>query len=152
MAGQFSVGSSLLVLAALFSGAAALAHIGIVLGGPNWYRFFGAGESMARLAASGSWYPTLITIGIAAVLACWSAYAASAAGLLPPMPFLKAALSAITAVYLLRGIGGFFLAALAPGGNSPAFWLWSSAICLTIGIVHAAGLLKQWPLLSAGHP
>lgn len=151
MASQLSAGSSLLVLAAACSAAAAVAHIGVVLGGSTWYRFFGAGEGMARLAASGSWYPALITIGIAGILAAWSAYAASGAGLLPPLPFLRVALLGITAVYILRGIGGFFLAAFAPGGNSPAFWVWSSAICLAIGLLHAAGLSKRWHLLSASH-
>jgi hypothetical protein len=107
---------------------------------------------MARLAESGSWYPALLTLGIAAVLAVWSAFALSAAGLLPAFPYLKVVLTAITSVYLLRGVGGFVLAAVAPGGNSPAFWAWSSAICLLIGVVHAVGLVKQWPVLSGGHP
>jgi hypothetical protein len=151
MASQLSAGSSLLLLAAACSGAAAVAHVGVVVGGPTWYRLFGAGEGMARVAAGGSWYPALITIGIASVLAGWSAYAASAAGLLPPLPFLRTALLGITAVYMLRGIGGLFLAAFAPGGNSPAFWAWSSVICLFIGIVHAAGLSQRWGLLSASH-
>lgn len=152
MDSQLSTGSVLLLLASACSAAAALAHIGVVLGGPSWYRLFGAGEGMVRLAASGSWYPALITLGIASVLACWSAYAASAAGALPSLPLLRAVLLVITTVYLLRGMGGFLLAAFAPGGNSPAFWAWSSAICLAIGIVHAVGLVKQWPLLSAATP
>jgi hypothetical protein len=152
MANELSAGSNLLLLGAALSAAAAAAHIGVVLGGPAWYRFFGAGEGMARLAAAGSLYPALITVGIAAVLAGWSAYAVSAAGLLPHFPFLKGVLVAITGVYLLRGIGGLMVAPLAPGGNSASFWVWSSAICLVIGVVHAVGLLKRWPLLSAGHP
>lgn len=151
MSGQASAGSSLLALAAALNAAAALAHIGVVLGGPAWYRLFGAGEGMARLAANGSLYPALVTFAIAAVLAGWSAYAASGAALLPPLPFLRTVLAGITAVYLLRGLGGFVLAAFAPGGNSPAFWIWSSAICLGIGLVHAVGLWRQWALLSASH-
>lgn len=107
---------------------------------------------MARLAENGSWYPALITIGISLVLAAWSAYALSGAGLLPAFPFLKAVLVAVTSVYLLRGVGGFALAVFAPGANSPAFWAWSSAICLLIGSVHAVGLVKQWPALASGHP
>lgn len=107
---------------------------------------------MARLAASGSWYPALVTIAIALVLAVWSAYAVSAAGFIPRLPFLKVVLVAVTSVYLLRGIGGFALALFAPGGNSPAFWAWSSAICLLVGIVHAIGLISQWAVLKAGGP
>lgn len=146
-----SAGSAFLVAAAGLSALAALAHIGVVIGGPAWYRFFGAGEGMAQLAASGSWYPALVTLGIAAVLAGWSAYALSAAGLVPVLPFLRSVLVLITTIYLLRGVAGFVLAAVAPGGNSPTFWVWSSMICLMIGVVHAVGLAKRWALLSATH-
>lgn len=145
-----SPGSSLLLLAACLNAAAALAHVAVVLGGPAWYRAFGAGEGMARLAATGSWYPPAITLSIALLLAVWSAYALSATGLFPPLPFARLALLAITAVYLLRGVAGFGLAAMAPGGNSPTFWVWSSTICLSIGAVHAAGLVRAWPSLSSG--
>jgi hypothetical protein len=141
-------GAGFLLLGAAFSALAALAHVGIVIGGPGWYRFFGAGEGMARMAEGGSWYPTLITLAIAAVLAGWSAYALSAAGVLPALPFLRAVLLAVTAVYLLRGAAGFVLAFVAPGGNSPAFWVWSSLICLLFGAVHAIGLTRGWTALS----
>jgi len=50
-----------LLCAGLLTGAAALLHVAIIVGGPAWYRFFGAGERMARLAARGSAYPTLVT-------------------------------------------------------------------------------------------
>ncbi len=152
MTGQFPLGSMLLLMAALLSAVAALAHVGIVMGGPAWYRFFGAGERMASLAATGSWFPVVITLGIALVLAVWAAYAASAAGLLPALPMLRPVLVIVTSIYLLRGMGGFVLAAVAPSGNTPAFWVWSSALCLAIGLVHAVGLAKQWPVLSTGHP
>jgi hypothetical protein len=144
-------GSTFLLLGAGCSALAALAHVGIVLGGPAWYRFFGAGEGMSRLAASGSWYPALVTLAIAAVLAAWAAYALSAAGVLPRLPLLRWVLVAITGIYLLRGGAGFVLAAAAPGGNSPTFWVWSSMICLLIGALHAAGLARAWPALTVGH-
>jgi hypothetical protein len=143
-----SAGSTFLALGAGLSAIAALAHVAIVIGGPAWYRFFGAGEGMARLASQGSWYPALITLAIALVLASWSAYALSGAGWLPELPHVRLALVAITAVYLLRGVGGLFLAFFAPGGNSPAFWVWSSVICLAFGAVHAAGLARAWHALA----
>ena len=93
-------GSGWLIAAAVLSGAAALLHLGCIVGGPDWYRFFGAGEGMARAAARGDLRPTLITLAIATVLAVWAAYAASGAGLIPRLPLLRTALVAITAVYL----------------------------------------------------
>ena len=42
-----------LLLAGTMSGAASLLHLGVILGGPAWYRFFGAGEGMAHMAERG---------------------------------------------------------------------------------------------------
>jgi hypothetical protein len=70
---------------------------------------------------------------------------------LPRLPLLRWVLVAITGIYLLRGGAGFVLAAAAPGGNSPTFWVWSSMICLLIGALHAAGLARAWPALTVGH-
>ncbi len=68
-----------LLAGGLLTGVAALLHVAIILGGPDWYRFFGAGEGMARLAARGSIYPTILTAGIAAILGVWMLYALSGA-------------------------------------------------------------------------
>ncbi len=54
-----------LIAAGVLSAAAALLHLAIVAGGPDWYRFFGAGEGMARMAERGLLRPTLITLAIA---------------------------------------------------------------------------------------
>ena len=81
---------NLLVIAGSFSLLAAFLHIGIVIGGPGWYRFFGAGDSMALMAAKGSVRPVFITLSIAAILFLWAFYAWSGAGFLPRMPFIKA--------------------------------------------------------------
>lgn len=40
---------------------AAVLHLGIIVKGATWYRFFGAGESMARAAEEGRWYPAIVT-------------------------------------------------------------------------------------------
>ena len=52
----------LLVIAGTFSILAAVLHVGVVIGGANWYRFFGAGESMAQMAEQGLLKPTVITL------------------------------------------------------------------------------------------
>ena len=45
----------------------------------------------------------------------------------------------------------FFLLMPYFPGNSMAFWLWSAAICLGIGLLHLAGLVQSWGAL-AGSP
>jgi hypothetical protein len=135
-----------LAAGALLSAVAALLHLGIIAGGPAWYRFFGAGERFARAAAEGRWYPTVVTLGIAAVLLTWSAYALAGAGVVTRLPLLKAALVAITAVYLVRGIA-FAPLVLAKGGTLTPFVVWSSVICFGYGMVHLVGLVQRWTAL-----
>lgn len=136
-----------LLAAAASSALAALLHLGCIAFGPAWYRFFGAGERMATLAAAGSPVPTLVTLGIAAVLGVWSLYALSGAGVVGRLPLLRVALCVIAGIYLLRGISGFLLAAIGSGERSVAFWVWSSLICLGIGALYVIGIWQAWARL-----
>ncbi len=140
-------GESWLTAAALLSGVAAMLHLAIVAGGPDWYRLFGAGEGMARLAERGSPRPALITLAIAALLGLWSAYALAGAGRIGRLPLMRTALVAITAVYLLRGL--VLVPALATNpGAVDSFMLWSSLIVLVYGITYAVGTYRAWPALA----
>jgi hypothetical protein len=142
-------GERWLIAAALLSAAAAILHLAVIAGGPDWYRFFGTGEEMARMAERGSPVPALVTLGIAAVLATWSAYALAGAGRLRRLPLMRTALVAITAVYLARGLILFPALALDPE-SVDAFALWSSLIVLVYGIVHAVGTFRAWRSLAVG--
>jgi len=140
-----------LITAGILSCIASLAHIAIIFGGPDWYRFFGAGEGMAIMAEKGLIKPTLITIFIATVLFVWGLYAFSATGLLPKFPFLKFCLIVITCVYLFRGLAGlialFFPEISYVKELGISFLLWSSLICSLIGIIHMIGLTQVWSKL-----
>ena len=136
-----------LIIGGLLSVAASLLHIGCIIGGPDWYRFFGAGEGMATLAEQGSIIPTLLTLGIAAILAIWAAYAFSGAGLLPRLPLLRIGLVTISTIYLLRGLA-LIPALVINGANVMPFILWSSLIVLVYGIAYAVGTWTAWSSLS----
>lgn len=133
--------NAFLVAGALVSALAAALHVGCIVFGAPWYRFFGAGERMAQMAIAGSWYPAVVTAAIACVLAAWSLYALSGAAVIPALPLLRPALCVITAIYLLRGLAILPLAAV---GKGTPFWWWSSAICLGIGLIHLIGLGQVW--------
>lgn len=135
-----------LVTGALLSAIAALLHLLIIVGGPAWYRFFGAGERFAIAAAQGRYFPAVVTSGIAAVLGVWSAYALAGAGVIPALPFLKPVLLGITTIYLIRGIA-FPPAVLKAGGRITPFVIWSSAVCLGFGVIHLVGLAQRWTAL-----
>ena len=135
-----------LIIAGTLSAVVATLHLGCIYFGGSWYRFFGAGEQMALLSEQGSIQPTLITSVIVLILSTWSLYAFSAAGVIFKLPFIRLALVLITFIYLARGVAGFFLIN-NPMGRSPEFWVWSSIICLSFGIVHFVGLKQQWASL-----
>lgn len=133
-----------LITGAILSAIAALAHIGCILFGAKWYRFFGAGEKMAKWADEGNLRHIIITTPIVLILAMASVYAMSGAGVILPLPLLKWALVAIMSVNMIRGIVGFYFVVRPYGENSAKFWFYSSAICLGFGIVHLIGLLQVW--------
>ncbi len=136
-----------LVTGGILSAVAALLHLAIIPGGPDWYRFFGAGEAMARMAEQGSPTPALITFAIAALLFLWAAYAFAGAGLIRRLPLMRTALLAITAIYLLRGLVLGPMLVLQPQAID-AFAVWSSAIVLVYGAAYAIGTWRAWPFLS----
>jgi len=127
-----------LTLAAKLTGVAALLHLGCIIFGASWYRFLGAGEQMALLAEQGHWYPTVVTSVITLVLLIWTLYALSGAKVIRPLPFLRVVLAIIAAIFLLRGLGFYWLMPAFPD-NSLLFWLISSGICIVLGGLYAFG-------------
>jgi hypothetical protein len=129
---------------------AALLHLAVILGGPQWYRFFGAGEEMAVAAELGSPVPLLITLTIALLLAVWAAYAFSGAGLIRRLPLIRTALVLISAMYLARGLILLPMIIFYPHVISAIgpFEIWSSLIVLVYGAAYAIGTWRAWPHLS----
>jgi putative oxidoreductase len=134
-----------LLCGGLLSGVASLLHVAIIFGGPEWYRFFGAGERMARLAARGSPYPMVVTAFIASILGIWAFYALSGVGIVGRLPFLRSGLVLIAAIYVCRGILGIPLIllmdhpyALELRGRM-TFMVVSSVTCIVLAICYAVG-------------
>jgi len=137
-----------LIAAGCLSAAAALLHLAVIVGGPDWYRFFGAGEPLARAAERGEMTPHLMAVAIAAILAVWAAYAFAGAGAIRRLPLMRTALVLISAIYLIRGMFVFSPALFARPDLSSAFMLWSSLIVLIYGLTYAIGTWRAWPELS----
>jgi len=137
-----NTGERLLMIGGGLSAIVALVHLGTIFIGGAAYRYLGAGERMARMADRGALAPIVITLGLTAMFAVWSAYAFSGARLLPPLPLLRPVLFGIGSIYAMRGLvlipqivwfatGG--AAALAPRH------LFFSAVSLTLGVAYLVG-------------
>ncbi len=140
--------NSWLVAAGILSVAASVLHVATIVGGPDLYRFFGAGEEMAVAAERGSSVPGVVTAAIASVLMVWAFYAFSAAGLIRRLPLLRTALVLITGVYLLRGLALVPILVIKPH-TVDTFAIVSSLVVLGYGIAHAVGTWQAWPSLSS---
>jgi hypothetical protein len=138
-----------LLAAGWMSVAASLLHFACIVGGPDWYRFLGAGEEMAVAAERGSLVPPLVTAFIAIVLAVWAVYAFGAAGIGWRPPLARTALIAISTVLLARAAMAFVPAFWLAENQTLAFIFTTSAICLVMGASFAIGTWLAWPQLSA---
>ncbi len=147
-----------LLAGGVFSGLASALHVAIILGGPAWYRFFGAGEGMARLAESGAATPAIMTAAIASILATWALYAWSGAGLVGRLPLLRLGLVLIATIYLVRGLLGIPAVMLVdrPYLNELAarmpFMVVSSLVCVAAGALYAVGAAQVGPTVRRSHP
>jgi hypothetical protein len=137
-----------LIIGSICSAIAAFAHLGCIIFGGDWYRFFGAGEEMARMAEAGDSHPTIITSILVLILSIWSLYGLSGAKVIIRLPLIRLALIAISSIYLLRSIGFILLMPMFPE-NSLTFWFVSSTICLCIGSLYSVGTFQCWSKLSA---
>lgn len=141
-----------LVLAGWLSVAIAALHVVIVFLGAPAYRYFGAGEDMARQAEAGSLVPAALTLVIAAVFGVFALYAFAGAGRFRRLPLLRIGLAVISAIYLVRGLS--LLPELAgyaqDSGTAPPRYLAFSFTSLVIGLLYLAGTVLLWPRLKAG--
>lgn len=126
---------------------AALLHLAIPVGGPDWYRFFGAPERIVRLAAAGRWYPVLFCLFVASILGVAALYAFSGAGIVRRLPLRTFVLGAFAALFLLRGLTFIPLAIFQPEllarvcdcRGVDTFLVVTSLVSLVIGIGFAVG-------------
>jgi hypothetical protein len=137
-----------LVAGGWLSIAAALLHLACIPGGPDWYRFFGAGEPIARAAERGMWTPHLIA-------GRDRSPAGGGGGLRllgrrdDPSPAAPAHRARRDQHRLsARGLVVLAPSAMSRPDLSAQFMLWSSLIVLVYGVVHAVGTWRMWPLLS----
>lgn len=135
----------LLTVAGICTALASVTHLMIIVGGGNWYRFFGAGEQMATMQEQGSSYPAMVTFIIACILALWSLYAFSGAKIIAKLPFTKSILTIVSLIFLARGLLAIPVVILADSpymaelASNMDFMIISSLICLIIGSCYALG-------------
>lgn len=147
------MGKHWLKLGGVLSFAVALLHVIIIFAGAPAYRYFGAGEEMARAAESGSAFPALLTFFLVAIFAVWGFYGLSGAGVIRRLPLLKMALLLIGAVYTLRGIAVFqqLFQIAAPSAEIATRDVVFSSVSLIIGLAYLIGTISNWKSFGASN-
>lgn len=122
-----------------------LLHVFIIFAGADAYRYFGAGEEMARSEVEGSFVPATVTSIVALAFAIIGLYGFSGAGLIRRLPALKAILVIVTVIYLLRGVAFFIeVEQIATTGDTPLRFAVFSLVSLIVGILFLLGLKRFW--------
>jgi len=147
-----TAGVHLLVAAGVFSAGVSLLHAAIIFAGGPAYRYFGAGERMARMAERGASEPIFITVVLVLIFAIWAAYAFAGAGLIPRLPRLRTVLLLIGLIYAGRGLAAFpqaYFWLSAGSAGVPLRHVAFSAASLAGGLTYLVGTFQAWPRLVA---
>ncbi len=144
-------GDRWLKLGGVLSFAVALLHIVIIFVGAPAYRYFGAGEEMARAAESGSSVPAVMTLVLVVIFAVWGVYAFSGARMLRRLPLLRTALLMIGAIYTLRGLAvlGQVVQIITSAKQVEPREVMFSLVSLGIGLAYLLGTIISWSSLRA---
>ena len=143
---HITTGKRLLTIVGWWNIAFAVLHVIIIFMKGSGYRYFGAGEQMARAAEAGNPKPTLITAGLTVIFLGFGFYALSAAGQVRRLPLTRWIVLGIGVLYLLRGIlvGPQAWWAIQHPDQVPLRFVLFSAVALLLGVVCVYGVMLRW--------
>lgn len=139
---KLSIYDKFLIIGGAIAGCAALWHLLMVIGGPNWYAFARAPQYIVDSAKEGTFVAPVGAVAIAILMFSCTAYSFSGAGLFGKIPLLKLALPIISFICLVRGlyISPVFYSLRALG----AWHLMASTVWFFVGICFLFGTISQF--------
>lgn len=145
------LGGLLLAIVGWWNIAFALLHVVIIFVGGKGYRYFGAGEAMARRAEVGDPMPTVITTGLTILFLVFGLYSLSAAGQWRRLPLTRFVVLAIGILYILRGIlvGPQIWWAIHFPDLVPLRFVLFSSVALLLGVLCVYGVTLNWKNLDS---
>ena len=133
-----------IILTGIIALIGALLHIAIMIGGPDWYAFFGAPEGLVQMARAGNLRAPISCLIIAGILFVFAAYAFSATGLIKRLPLQRTITGLIAIVLIMRGVIFIPMILWSPGSLSricdcrsiDTFIVLTSLLCLAMVICY----------------
>ena len=141
---SFSVKSKLLISAGIIATASAIWHLLCIIGGPSWFAFARAPQSIIDSAVQGTLLAPIGTIIVAGLMFACTVFAFSAVGLIRKVPLLKPALFTIATLCTLRGLIGIPTFVTPSGFDT--WQIIASTVWLYVGICFTAGSIEQYSL------
>lgn len=134
-----------ILLTGIIAFIGALLHIAIMLGGPDWYDFFGAPQGLVQMARDGNLRAPVSCLIIATILFVFAAYAFSAAGLIKRLPMPGIITGLIAVVLIIRGLifiplilwNPQMLSRVCDFRNIDTFIVLTSLLCFALGVGYA---------------
>jgi hypothetical protein len=133
-----------LIAGGVISALISLLHVVLALK-PELYRYIVPGQesALAQMAEQGASLTTLASAALALIFAVWALYAFSGAGLIGPLPGLRAILIATGVIYILRAL---FLPSeinMVLTQGYPFRFVAFSTLSLMTGMLYLIGIRKQ---------
>lgn len=120
---------------------------------PALYGYVAPGQSaLTEMAVQGSRVTTMVSLALAFLLAVWAVYGFSGAGLIRPLPLLRAALLAIGAIYVLRALFLPTEVRMVLAEGYPLRFVLFSILSLAAGLLYLIGSWKQRAAVPRGRP
>lgn len=138
---RIGITSKLLISAGIIAFASAVWHLLCIWGGPTWFEFARAPQSIIDSAAQGTLLAPIGTLIVASLMFACTAFAFSAAGLMRKAPLLKPALITIATLCTIRGL--IAVPTFVSASGVDIWQIVASSIWFYVGICFIAGSIKQ---------
>jgi len=145
---SLSVQSKLLISAGVIASLSALWHLLCILGGPSWFVFARAPQSIIDSAQQGTLLAPVGTIIVAGLMFACTVFSFSATGLIRKIPLLKSALITISLLCILRGL--IAIPFLVTSAGLDIWQIIASSVWLYVGICFMSGSIEQYKLGKSG--
>lgn len=137
---KYSVQEKLLIVGGVVAGLAAIWHLLMIIGGPNWYAFARAPQYVVESAKEGTFIAPVGAVTIAILMFACAAYSFSGAGLIAKIPLLKSALATIAFICLVRGL---YISPLFYAVKTLGTWhLIASSVWFFVGVCFSFGVIN----------
>ncbi|HWV14872.1 MAG TPA: hypothetical protein VN030_05515 [Cellvibrio sp.] len=131
-----------LIVGGVIAGLAAIWHLLMIIGGPNWYAFARAPQYIVESAQQRTLIAPVAAVAVASLMFACMVYSFSGAGLIGKIPLSRPALPVISLICLARGL--YISPIFFELKNLGVWHLIASSVWFFVGICFLMGTINQF--------